>query len=391
MDSEQNFMDAGAGPLVSVLMSCRNAEQFLHDSVESILNQSFSDFEFVIVDDGSTDRTLSILHEFKALDRRIQVIEQEPLGLAAGLNAGGAVCRGEFIARMDADDIARPQRLARQTAFLKEHGEFSGVGSWIQLINKHGTVQGVKEYPDWNVIQECGHVTGWFGSNPFAHPTMMLRRSALDTVGWYRSAFKHAQDADLWRRLFDLGNKLTNVQDVLLDYRIHESNISSIKALNQRAGVLRAALSQRMRHAGHSDLFEEELSLPDEAVVARWDDFPREVRAPIRVRWVLALGRFGNASDMARLKLELTGAVADAGWDSRFTAVLRQSCLKSLRRGRLRDAVGLLRMLLPRDRLGTILWLVDIGIAGLLRRWLVGESLRTQDEVVDEQSDEAAQ
>ncbi|MBN1894431.1 glycosyltransferase, partial [bacterium] len=180
MRLEQPFQadfDQGVGvlsPEISVIMPVHNGEKYLHGAVHSILNQSFSNFEFIIVDDGSTDHSSRIIHSFD--DRRIRLISNgKKLGLTASLNKAMVCAKGKFIARMDSDDVSMPERLECQKNFMMQHPEIGVLGTGYQLIDPDGVPGMKKRFPSssavikWRLCFE----------NPIIHSTVMMRRDAL--------------------------------------------------------------------------------------------------------------------------------------------------------------------------------------------------------------------
>jgi len=206
-------------PKVSVLMCVHNGERYLREAVESILSQTFTDFEFIIIDDGSTDTSSLILDAFED-PRIVRSSNEGNLGLTRSLNKGLAVARGEHIARMDADDVSLPERLARQVDFLDAHPEVGVLGSQMQVINEAGRVVGAYEVP-------CRHsmiVWALLFARSFAHPSVMMRRSVLDWCGGYDPSFSCAQDVELWTRLAG-HTQFANLSEPLVRYRTHAGAI----------------------------------------------------------------------------------------------------------------------------------------------------------------------
>ena len=200
-------------PVVTVLMSVHNGERYLREAVDSILGQSLADFEFLIVDDGSTDGTADILASFK--DSRIRVLRNsERLGLAASLNRGMALAGGNYIARMDADDRSLPDRLARQVAFMEQHPEIGACGSGFRYF---GDDRREVRMPLHSDEIRCT----LFFMNAMAHPTVLFRRESFRRHGLaYDVAFSHSQDYDLWVRASRV-LPLANLGEALLVYRVH--------------------------------------------------------------------------------------------------------------------------------------------------------------------------
>jgi glycosyltransferase involved in cell wall biosynthesis len=234
-------------PEISVVLPVYNAARYLGAAIQSILEQDRCDFELLVIDDGSEDGSLQIARGFEH-DPRVRVIPQPWRGLVAVLNLGTAEARGEFIARMDADDISVPGRLARQVAFLHSNPSIAAVGSAVQLIDAEGAVVG-RLIPRLSAAEIREALLS--GSALF-HPTVMLRRQALVDIGGYRAAFVAAEDYDLWLRLSEQA-ELANVSDVLLHYRVHEEQVSSRKACQQILSRLAAQLSAAARRQGQPD------------------------------------------------------------------------------------------------------------------------------------------
>ncbi|MCS7035002.1 MAG: glycosyltransferase [Phycisphaerae bacterium] len=213
-------------PTVSVLMAVRNGARHLPAAVESILTQSFTDFEFLIIDDGSDDGvTLPLLRKYAEDDRRIRLISRPNRGLTTSLNEGLALATAEFIARMDGDDISLPQRLQLQVDFLRNHPEVVLLGGAYELIDGDGRPIRTWYPPadDESLQRHCLQ-----GQTPICHPLAMMRASAVRRVGGYDESFPVAQDLDLWLRLGEVG-RLACLPEVLLRYRQHEASVSERK------------------------------------------------------------------------------------------------------------------------------------------------------------------
>ena len=216
-------------PIVSIVMSVYNSQRYLCAAVESILAQTFSNFEFIVINDGSTDRSLKILQDFQKQDHRIRVISRNRTGLTPALNEGIRLANGQFIARMDADDVAYPQRFEQQIHFLNEHAASVAVGCALLLIDPDGEAI-AKRSP--LVTHDLIVESLLSGNTAIPHPSAMIRREALMSVGAYREDFEYAQDLDLWLRLCEIG-ELANLDDVLMQYRLHEQSITA-KHLNRQ-------------------------------------------------------------------------------------------------------------------------------------------------------------
>jgi hypothetical protein len=238
-------IDATNAPRVSVLMPVYDGGYYLAEAVDSILRQTLSDLELVAVDDGSTDGSAAWLESRAQADSRVIVLQVLHGGVTRALNFGLQYCRAPLIARMDADDMARPDRLARQVAFLNAHPEVVAVGSWVRRIDADGDVIAVGRWPESHHEIERDLLRGRGG---LPHPTSMIRRRALLAVGGYCERFPYAQDKDLWLRLAEQG-RLANVPEPLLDYREHARSISWAKR-PQQCDQLRQVLDETFRRRG---------------------------------------------------------------------------------------------------------------------------------------------
>jgi len=221
-------------PKVSVVMPVFNGERYLKESIESILNQTFKDFEFIIVDDGSTNRTAEILKDYTKRDPRIKIITNEKnIGLTKSLNKAIKIVQGEYIARQDADDVSLPQRLEKQVEFLENNLEIKVLGTFNYGINQRGEIlrkntlsvsfQEVKK----NLIKR----------NPFIHSSVMIERETLNKVGLYNEKFRVAQDHELWFRILKIA-KGENLPLFLVKKRYHSEMISIDKNKEQLKCIL---------------------------------------------------------------------------------------------------------------------------------------------------------
>jgi glycosyltransferase involved in cell wall biosynthesis len=206
-------------PKVSVILPVYNCEQYILESVQSVLNQSFFDFELLIIDDCSTDNTLAIINEFK--DSRIKLILKEKnTGYTDSLNYAISIAKGQYIARMDGDDICLPNRFEKQVAFLDENPKIILCGSAIQIIGTSTILRHPTIYEDIK-IKLC------FG-NSFYHPSVMGRIEVFQ-ANPYDKTYEPAEDYDLWTRIAFQG-ELANLEEVLLWYRVHENQVSTAKS-----------------------------------------------------------------------------------------------------------------------------------------------------------------
>jgi glycosyltransferase involved in cell wall biosynthesis len=201
-------------PAVSVVMPVYNGESHLCEAIDSILGQSFVDFEFIIVDDGSTDSSARIVKAYR--DPRIRLVQQENSGIAIALNKGIKLARGEYIARMDADDISLPGRLDCQYNYLMNHGETDILGGQAHIIDMHGEVIGDNIKPiSQQVIKKAIEY-----ACPLIHPTYMVRKSVYLELDGYRARFPPCEDYDFLLRALDSGKGIANLDKYLLYYRV---------------------------------------------------------------------------------------------------------------------------------------------------------------------------
>ena len=210
-------------PDVSIVMSVFNDERYLCDAIESVLGQASVEFEFIIVDDGSTDNCPAILSQYASQDARIRVLRQDNQGLTRALITGCDVATGEFIARQDADDVSLPGRLVKQVELLRSDSRLAFVSCQAQVIAPDGEVVLTHTRPTGP--KDATDLLLHGGSGPPGHGTVMFRRDAYLRVGGYRSEFYFAQDCDLWFRLAEVG-KLSYLPEVLYQYRLAPGSLS---------------------------------------------------------------------------------------------------------------------------------------------------------------------
>ena len=218
-------------PKISVIMSVHNQHDYVRQSIISILNQTFTNFEFIIIDDASTDATSGIIKKFT--DPKIKFITNSlRQGLAQSLNLAIRGSRGEFIARMDADDLSHPNRLKVQFEFLKSHPSIAACGTAANLINIAGKKISQKHYPQTitrSILMRF---------NPLIHPSVMIRKSTLPSPP-YDPSFNGAEDYNLWLHLVSK-YKLVNLNQVLLDYRINPQGVSWRSLKNTELQAIKA-------------------------------------------------------------------------------------------------------------------------------------------------------
>lgn len=212
-------------PLVSVLMPVYNCELYIKEAIESILNQSYTNFELLIIDDASTDSTVQIIREFA--DSRIKlIVKPENSGYTHSLNFGVQLAKGKYIARMDGDDSSILDRFEKQVALLEMNENVVLCGGCFQTIGSNTIIQ-LPEYHDAIKLH-------FLSGNCIAHPSVMIRKAALEQLDVVYDVTKEpAEDYDLWTRLAFIG-ELHNLQEVLLKYRVHNNQVSSQRARLQK-------------------------------------------------------------------------------------------------------------------------------------------------------------
>lgn len=245
-------------PRVSVAMSVYNNAPHLALAIESVLAQTMGDFEFLIVNDGSTDGSAEIIDRFAAADSRVRPIHQPNAGLIASLNRMVDEARAPLIARMDGDDICLPERFARQVAFLDSHPDFGVVGTWTHGIDEDGSpTPDIDDHP----TSYEGFLAAMEKGPLLCHPSVMMRRDVVRAVGGYHAAFKHCEDYDLWLRLAE-HTKLCSLPERLIRYRHSEGQVSSRHAVTQQIGAAVAWICHQEREAGRPDPSEQWQDLP---------------------------------------------------------------------------------------------------------------------------------
>jgi glycosyltransferase involved in cell wall biosynthesis len=232
-------------PTVSIVIGAYNAERYLALTLDSLLAQTLRDFELIVVDDGSEDRTFEILKQYEAKDSRVRPIRIAHGGIVDAANAGLNAARAEFIARADADDIHLPERLQKQVDYLNAHPEVVAVGSRMQMIEPYGSPLRDSEHKLTHEEIEAALLTadGW----ALPQPAAMLRKSVAMKVGAYRKDYLWSEDLDLFLRMAEVG-KLANLPDVLVKYRIHPNSTNWKKRDIQMANkpkLIREAYERR--------------------------------------------------------------------------------------------------------------------------------------------------
>lgn len=235
-------------PEVSVLMSVFNGETFLSQAIESILNQTFREFEFVIVNDGSTDGTGQILDDYARRDSRVRILAHANRGRAESLNRGIELCGGQYIARMDADDISLPCRLEEQVDYLEHHPAVGLLGGSFEIIDTAGNMLQTIRCP----LHDAEIRSHMLVSNPMCHPAVVMRKDVAVASGGYRRPLLDADDYDLWLRMAERC-RLANLDSVVLKYRVHSDQVSIKNMEHQTWCTLAARAAASLRRNGSPD------------------------------------------------------------------------------------------------------------------------------------------
>lgn len=312
-------MDTPPPPL-TVLLPVRDGGEWLAAAVESIRGQSFTAWELLAIDDGSRDESRAVLEGFASRDPRIKVTSRPNRGLAATLQEGLERARSEFVALMNADDVARPARLSAQVDFLADHPRVAALGTQTRLLVERESTDVVSRLP--SDPEGCRRLLG--EAPPLAHPTVMFRRRAVLAVGGYRQAVP-AEDYDLWLRLAER-HDLANLPDVHLDYRLHgRQSGMALEALALATLVVRRCAAER--RTGRPDpLAAPGATAADPALAAalgiRPGEIARQVRAGAIARAEQMLAATGSG-DRAMRELDALAGGWTADADPRRSRALR--------------------------------------------------------------------
>lgn len=214
-------------PLVSVLMPVHNASDTLCTALESLLHQTLKDCEFVTVNDGSSDETAAILQTYAVRSEQIRPLNLPRVGLVEALNSGLAMCRGKFVARMDGDDLAHPERLDLQLSLFREQPSLSVVGSLVDCFPTKKVRKGFSLYVEWlnSLVSPQDIARDIFIESPLAHPSVMMKRAEVLRLGGYQD-YGWPEDYDLWLRYYTEGKLMAKVPEVLLSWREHTRRLT---------------------------------------------------------------------------------------------------------------------------------------------------------------------
>lgn len=331
-------------PVVSVILPTFNPGGFLAEAIDSICGQSLADIEVLIVDGGSTDGSRAYMARRAAGDRRIRLLEGDGQGLVAALELGRRSAVSAYIARMDADDVAHPDRLAWQLSFLQQNPSVVAVGGQVELIDAEGRWLGRGRFP--RTAAAC--TAQLARSAPFCHPAVLMRAAAVEAVGGYRSAAYPAEDYDLWLRLSRVG-AFANLDRTVLLYRKHGNSGTSVHAHANAVAVVKAVIAARSDGAegeGVRALAGVPPTTPWDAIEPR---IPSEDRLFARAVYLRAMAVNGGIGDgpAAGLFLRSVDALARAAVDSRhdrraLAFAINRGALNLSRKRRWKQAGGLL-------------------------------------------------
>jgi Glycosyl transferase family 2 len=239
---------------VSVVIPVWNGERYLAASIESVLAQTHSDFELIIVDDGSTDGSAIIADRYARMDPRLRLVRQPNQGVAGARNTGLEVARGEWVACLDHDDLMLPRRLERQIAFIAEHPDVKAFGSVCQYINEEGRPRGghtigapVRSRADLDALLKKGRLIG------LIHPSVMMHRDTIRSLGGYDPAMEPAEDLDLWMRVAEAGHLVLQDDEVLTKYRVHAGSIIGANATKGWQASMLVEARAAARRAGRPE------------------------------------------------------------------------------------------------------------------------------------------
>jgi glycosyltransferase involved in cell wall biosynthesis len=244
------------GPKISVVMSVYNGEKYLAEAINSILQQTYSDFEFIIIDDGSTDGSLKIIRQFVRDESRIVLISRENKGLVKSLNEGIRLSKGEYIARMDADDISMPNRFEKQVK-LMEREELHVCGCHFYVVDENNRYKSTRILSTSSVLNKfilCRTV-------PFAHGSVMIRKEfiVINRLLYGMTNYYKAEDYALWLEFNNKGARISNVNDFLFKYRDLDGSLSKQKMNSEHAYAL-SKIYCKERKSDLFKVFENEIS-----------------------------------------------------------------------------------------------------------------------------------
>lgn len=260
---------ASSAPAVSILMGVYNADRYLGEVIDSLLGQTWLDFEMIVVDDGSTDRSPEILEEYAKRDSRIRILTQQNQGVGRAVNRALELARGKYIARADADDYSYPQRLEKQVAFMEANPGVVAAGARVMLVDPLGIPIGPHPMASSHEVIEAELLKG--NGSAVCQPSVMLRRDALLRVGGYDPKWRVTEDLDLFLRLAEIG-KLENMPEILVNWRQHLTSTNHTKQAQQVSEAREVLKLAHMRRGLDFDerLMTERPEVPQAVRLQRW-------------------------------------------------------------------------------------------------------------------------
>lgn len=238
---------------ISVVIPVRNGEKYLSQAIESVLVQTHRDLELLIVDDGSTDSTAAIIRRCASRDSRVRCLSQENRGVAASANRGLEEARGEWVARLDCDDVFLPGKLERQSAFIRKNPDARIVGTLGCFINNAGRVLGLVSTGGPFTKAEFEDMAARGEPVFFIHSSTLMHRETMLAIGGYREQFAQAEDVDLWLRMAEKGHLLLKMPEPLLMYRLHGESLTMSRNAEQRLHHRWAAACAEARRQGREE------------------------------------------------------------------------------------------------------------------------------------------
>lgn len=298
---------------ISVLMPVFNGGKYLSVAIDSVLAQTYGDFEFLILNDGSTDETPHILREYARRDSRLRVTSRGNKGLVASLNELLGQARGQFVARMDADDISLPERFIRQIHFLEDRQDVVCVGGNVEVIDDRGRTLTVWKYFESDEQIQERQLTGHAG---VCHGTSMMRREALVGIGGYDARYSLAEDLDVSLRLSEVG-KLANLDEVIYKFRLHNKSVSGQAALAQHEAA-RSACERAWKRRGIQGEFKSEPWRPGQGSISQYEF------TVMCGWWAWRHGRRTTAASYAIQSIRRS-PIAPSGWKLLVSALCRRN------------------------------------------------------------------
>ena len=226
--------------MISIIVSIYNSDKTLSKMIDSVLSQTYQDFELILINDGSSDNSFNIMKDYLEKDNRIILIDKENSGLTKSLNIGLKRVNGKYISRIDADDIWKKDKLEKQIKFLETNNHYALVGTAYDEIDKEGKIMYLKQRTPLLTTND-NIINNIVKFNPFFHSSVLFRKEVLGTIGFYNEEFKYTQDYEFWVRIMSK-LKVANLDEVLASRRYSENMISISKEKEQRMYAIKAKL-----------------------------------------------------------------------------------------------------------------------------------------------------